>query len=84
MREGTKTFKFFEMMRRPEGVTFKELLEASDGQKENTMRGFLASNKKRGVASFKREDGTRAYHIVDVPAEAPEAPAPEAEVPPAA
>jgi hypothetical protein len=66
MREGTKTFKFLEMMKRPDGATFKELLAAAVDWKENTLRGFLSANKKRGVESFRREDGTHAYRVVEV------------------
>ena len=77
MREGTKTFKFFELMKRPDGATFKELLAVADDWKQNTLRGFLSANKKRGVERFKREDGTHAYRVAAAEVE-------QAEVPPAA
>ena len=80
MREGTKTFKFFELMKRPDGATFKELLAVADDWKQNTLRGFLSANKKRGVESFRREDSTHAYRVVTVTAAEVEHP----DVPPAA
>jgi hypothetical protein len=65
-REGSKTNKVLELLKRPGGVTAKELMKAT-GWQPHSVRGFLSGTigKKMGltVASIKGEDGERTYSI---------------------
>jgi hypothetical protein len=65
-RRGTKTAKILDLLKRPGGVTLKELIKATRWQAHN-VRGFLGGTigKKRGtpVHSSKRADGERAYRL---------------------
>jgi hypothetical protein len=65
-REGSKTNKVLELLKRPGGVTVKELMKAT-GWQPHSVRGFLSGTvgKKMGltVASTKGEDGERTYSI---------------------
>jgi hypothetical protein len=65
-REGSKTDKILELLKRPGGVTAKELMKAT-GWQPHSVRGFLSSTvgKKMGltVTSTKGEDGERSYSI---------------------
>ena len=65
-RDGSKTAKVLELLKRPGGVTAKELMKATDWQ-PHSVRGFLSGTigKKMGLAvtSTKAEDGERAYSI---------------------
>src|SRR5216684_1894439 len=65
-RRGTKTAKILDLLKRPGGVTLKELVKAT-GWQPHSVRGFLSGTlgKKRGtpVESFKSGDGERAYRL---------------------
>ena len=65
-RDGSKTATILELMKRPGGVTSKELMKAT-GWLPHSVRGFLSGTvgKKMGltVTSAKTEDGERAYSI---------------------
>src|SRR5712691_6956258 len=65
-RDGSKAAKILDLLKRPEGVTLKELMKATDWQ-AHSVRGFLSGTigKKMGlkVASTKTEDGERTYSI---------------------
>jgi Protein of unknown function (DUF3489) len=63
---GTKTDKILDLLKRPDGVTLKELAKIT-GWKPNSVRGFLsgAIGKKMAtpVESFKSSDGDRSYRL---------------------
>jgi hypothetical protein len=65
-RRGTKTAKILDLLKRPGGVTLKELIKAT-GWQAHSVRGFLsgAIGKKMGICveSSKQPDGERSYHI---------------------
>ncbi len=65
-RDGSKTAKVLDLLRRPSGVTAKELMKAT-GWQAHSVRGFLSGTlgKKMGLAleSSKGEDGERFYKI---------------------
>ncbi len=65
-RDGSKTAKVLGLLKRPNGVTLKELMKAT-GWQPHSVRGFLsgAIRKKMGitVASTKAEDGERIYQV---------------------
>jgi hypothetical protein len=65
-REGTKTAKVLDLLKRPDGATLKELIRATEWQ-AHSVRGFLSGTvgKKMGVKllSTKREDGERSYSV---------------------
>ena len=65
-REGSKTDRILELLKRPEGVTAKELMKAT-GWQPHSVRGFLSGTvgKKMGLAvtSTKGENGERSYSI---------------------
>ena len=65
-REGSKSAKVLDLLKRPDGATLKELMKAT-GWQSHSIRGFLsgAVAKKMGltVASAKGEDGERTYSI---------------------
>jgi hypothetical protein len=65
-REGSKTSKVLDLLKRPDGATLKELMKAT-GWMPHSVRGFLsgAVGKKMGlkVTSAKVEDGERTYSI---------------------
>ena len=66
VREGSKTATILELLKRPGGVTAKDLLKATNWQ-PHSLRGFLSGTvgKKMGlpVASTKGEDGERNYSL---------------------
>lgn len=66
VREGSKTDQVLELLKRPRGVTAKELMEVT-GWQPHSVRGFLSGTigKKMGltVTSTKGEDGERTYSI---------------------
>src|SRR5713226_5263503 len=66
VREGSKTAKVLDLLRRPGGATLKELMKAT-GWQPHSVRGFISGTlgKKMGlaVASAKGEDGERSYSI---------------------
>jgi hypothetical protein len=65
-RRGSKTAKILDLLKRPGGVTLKELTKAT-GWQPHSVRGFLSGTigKKLGtpVESFKKSDGERAYRF---------------------
>lgn len=65
-RDGSKTAKILELLKRPGGATSKELQRAS-GWQPHSVRGFLSGTvgKKMGLAvtSAKGEDGERSYSV---------------------
>ena len=65
-REGSKTDLVLGLLKRPGGVTAKELMKATDWQ-PHSVRGFLSGTirNKMGlnVTSTKGEDGERNYSI---------------------
>jgi hypothetical protein len=65
-REGSKTEKILDLLKRPDGATLQELMKLS-GWQAHSVRGFLsgAVGKKMGlpVTSNKDEAGSRTYSI---------------------
>lgn len=65
-RDGSKTARILELLKRPGGVTSKELMKVT-GWLPHSVRGFLSGTvgKKMGltVTSTKAEDGERTYSI---------------------
>jgi hypothetical protein len=66
VREGSKTDRILELLRRPGGVSGKELMKAT-GWQPHSVRGFLSGTvgKKMGLAvtSTRGEDGERTYSV---------------------
>jgi integrase/recombinase XerD len=66
VRQGSKTAKVLDLLKRPGGTPLKELMKAT-GWQPHSVRGFLSGTvgKKMGltVASAKGEDGERTYSI---------------------
>src|ERR1017187_8792469 len=65
-RQGSKTAKVLDLLKRPGGASLKELMKAT-GWQAHSVRGFLsgALGKKMGltVTSTKAEDGERRYSV---------------------
>lgn len=65
-RGGSKTDKILSLLKRPGGVTLKELVNAT-GWQPNSVRGFLSGTigQKLGtpVESFKGAEGDRSYRL---------------------
>jgi hypothetical protein len=65
-REGTKTAKVLDLLKRPDGATLKELMKATAWQ-SHSVRGFISGTlcKKTGlkVVSAKTEEGQRHYSV---------------------
>ena len=65
-RQGSKTAKVLDLLKRPGGASGKELMKAT-GWQAHSVRGFLsgAVGKKMGLAvtSTKAEDGERRYSV---------------------
>ena len=65
-RDGSKTAKILDLLKRPGGVTSKELMKVT-GWQAHSVRGFLSGTvgKKMGltVNSTKGEDGERNYSV---------------------
>jgi hypothetical protein len=65
-REGSKTAQILDLLKRPGGVTSKELMKVT-GWQPHSVRGFLSGTvgKKMGLAvtSIEGEDGERTYSI---------------------
>jgi Protein of unknown function (DUF3489) len=65
-REGSKTDRILELLKRAGGVTAKELTKVT-GWQPHSIRGFLSGTvgKKMGLAvmSTKGEDGERSYSV---------------------
>jgi len=66
VREGSKTAKVLDLLKRPGGATLKELMKAT-GWQPHSVRGFLSGTigKKVGlkVESTKSKDGERSYSV---------------------
>jgi hypothetical protein len=67
-RQGSKTAKILDLLKRPGGATSKDLMKAT-GWLPHSVRGFLSGTvgKKMGLAvtSTKGEDGERTYSVED-------------------
>ena len=65
-RDGSKTARVLDLLRRKDGATLKELVKAT-GWQPHSVRGFLSGTvgKKMGLAvtSTKGEDGERSYSV---------------------
>ena len=65
-RDGSKKAIVLDMLRRADGATLKDIMDATDWQ-AHSVRGFISGSlgKKMGltVDSCKRPDGVRAYRI---------------------
>jgi hypothetical protein len=65
-RDGSKTAKVLELLKRKDGATLAEIMKATDWQ-AHSERGFISGTlgKKMGltVTSTKGEDGERTYSI---------------------
>ena len=65
-REGSKTAKILDLLKRPDGATLAELMKVT-GWQAHSVRGFLSGTvgKKLGltVASTKGENGERWYSV---------------------
>ena len=65
-RDGSKTAKVLELLKRKDGATLAEIMKATDWQ-AHSVRGFISGTlgKKMGltVTSTKAEDGERNYSI---------------------
>ena len=65
-RDGSKTAKVLDLLKRPGGVTARELMKIT-GWQAHSVRGFLSGvvGKKMGLAvtSNKAEDGERTYSV---------------------
>ena len=63
-REGSKTAKVLDLLKRPNGATLREIMKATAWQ-AHSVRGFISGTigKKMGltVTSSKGEDGERSY-----------------------
>ena len=66
VRQGSKTAKVLELVKRSGGATLKQLLKAT-GWQSHSVRGFLSGTlgKKMGlkIASSKTNDGERVYSL---------------------
>jgi len=65
VREGSKTETILDLLKRPDGVTLKDLMRATTWQ-AHSVRGFLSvMGKKKGLAieSTKSAEGERTYSI---------------------
>ena len=65
-RQGSKTEKILDLLKRPGGASLKEIMKATDWQ-AHSVRGFISGTlgKKMSltVVSAKTEDGERSYSI---------------------
>jgi len=65
-RQGSKTERVLDLLKRPGGVTTKELMKVT-GWQPHSVRGFLSGTvgKQMGLAvtSAKSEDGERTYSV---------------------
>ena len=66
VRDGSKTAKVMDLLKRPHGATMKELMKAT-GWQPHSVRGFLSGTLGRkmrvSVTSVKSEDGERTYSV---------------------
>ena len=67
VRQGSKTAKVLELVKRSGGATLKHIMKATDWQ-AHSVRGFLSGTlgKKMGlkIVSSKTNDGERVYSLV--------------------
>ena len=65
-RGGSKTARILDLLKRPGGVTSKELMKAT-GWQPHSVRGFLSGTLRKkmrlAVVSTKGEEGERSYSI---------------------
>ncbi len=65
-RQGSKTAKVLDLLKRSDGATLKEIMKAT-GWQAHSVRGFLSGTlrKKMGltVTSMRSEDGERNYAL---------------------
>ncbi|MBS1853902.1 MAG: DUF3489 domain-containing protein [Acidobacteria bacterium] len=65
-RDGSKKAIVLEMLKRPDGASLMDIMDATSWQ-PHSVRGFISGSitKKMGlsVESFKRDDGARAYRV---------------------
>jgi hypothetical protein len=65
-RRDSKTAKILDLLKRPGGVTLKEIMKVTQWQ-AHSVRGFLSGTvgkkMRTPVESFKKNDGERAYRI---------------------
>jgi Protein of unknown function (DUF3489) len=65
-RRGSKTAKILDLLKRPGGVTLKDLVKAT-GWQPHSVRGFLSGTLRKKMRtpfeSSKRADGERAYRV---------------------
>jgi hypothetical protein len=65
-RDGSKTEKVLELLKRPNGATLQQIVTAT-GWQAHSVRGFLSGTvgKRLGlkVESTKAEDGARSYSV---------------------
>jgi Protein of unknown function (DUF3489) len=66
VRKGSKTAKILDLLKRPGGVTLKEIVKAS-GWQPHSVRGFLSGTigkkMKLALTSTKDQDGNRVYSV---------------------
>ena len=66
VRQGSKTAKVLELVKRPGGATLKHIMKAT-GWQAHSVRGFLSGTlgKKMGlkIESSKNNDGERVYNL---------------------
>jgi hypothetical protein len=66
VREGSKTGKILDLLKRPDGATLQELMKLT-GWQAHSVRGFLSGTvgKKMALAltSTKSDDGQRCYSV---------------------
>jgi hypothetical protein len=66
VREGSKTAKVLDLLKRPNGATLKELMKAT-GWQPHSLRGFLSGTVGKklqlAVTSTKGADGERRYSL---------------------
>jgi len=66
IRQGSKTEKVLDLLKRSGGASLKDIMKATDWQ-AHSVRGFISGTlgKKMGlkIESTKREDGERVYSL---------------------
>ena len=65
-RSGSKTARILDLLKRPGGVTLKELMKAT-GWQAHSVRGFLSGTLEKNMGTpvepSKRADGERVYRL---------------------
>jgi hypothetical protein len=66
IQPGSKTAKIIELLKRPGGVTLKEIMKAT-GWQAHSVRGFISGTLRKKlrlrIDSFKRDDTERSYRV---------------------